>query len=177
MTITPFLTQVLRGKRDALLARQKARRVANLLNYDPHEQACIAAGVFLVACQALARFGKARLFFQIDNHQLQVFARNLRNLSASEMNEPSANRLAEIFREEDSHKLFHFTKPLPHTTKDLHELDIGWLVNMVEETVSSGVFEEIVKQNQEILALLHELRSYRVSVLEKEGKTQNPHAA
>src|SRR5205085_2310875 len=34
MTITPFLTLKLRGKRDALFARQRARRVANLLCYD-----------------------------------------------------------------------------------------------------------------------------------------------
>src|SRR5438128_309313 len=53
MTITPFLALKIRSKKDAVRARTRARRVAGLLSFDPYEQTCIAAGVFVIACQAL----------------------------------------------------------------------------------------------------------------------------
>src|ERR1051325_2451805 len=77
MTITPFLALKIRTKKDAVRARTRARRVAGLLSFDPHEQTCIAAGAFVIACQAMMLFGKARLCFQIESHQLQIFAEEL----------------------------------------------------------------------------------------------------
>ena len=65
MTITPFLVVNLRGKKDALRVRQRSRRVASLLHFGVHEQTCIAAGAFVVACQALSVLLKPRLCFQI----------------------------------------------------------------------------------------------------------------
>jgi hypothetical protein len=174
MTITPFLTLKLRGKKDALQARQMSRRVANLLCFDPHEQACIAAGVFVVACQALKLLGKARLFFQIENNQLQVFTQEAKSGTAA----VSANRITEIFHEGEPKSLFRLTKPLPAGRgKDVEELDLGWLAHKVEEAACNGMFEEIVKQNQEILTLLHELRLCRGNSTKKEEQPQNPHAA
>src|SRR5713226_3165628 len=111
MTITPFLTMKLRGKKDAVLARQRARRVASLLNFDIHEQACIAAGTFVVACQALMLFGKGKICFQIENHQLHVFAQNPRAEREALPAEPK--RLAGVFPAVEPTSLFRLTKPLP----------------------------------------------------------------
>lgn len=172
MTITPFLTLKLRGKRDALFARQRARRVANLLSYDVAEQACIAAGTFVVACQALERFGKARLLFQIDAGQLQVFAQDLN----AEAPEPAANRITGLFQENEPVALYRLVKQLP-ADQNLEQGDLGWLVRKVEETACDETFTEIVKQNQEMLAMLHELRICRANFKPMEEKTNPPHAA
>jgi hypothetical protein len=176
MTITPFLALHLGGKKDAVLARQRARRVAGLLSFDPHEQACIAAGTFLVACQALMLFGKARLCFQIENHQLHVFAEEASSAPAKPT-QPVAQRLAGLFPETEAKTLFRLVKPLPPQQNSTEEMDVGWLVQKMEETASVGIFEEIVKQNQEILALLHELRLFRADPARKEEKSASPHAA
>jgi len=176
MTITPFMTLNLRGKKDAVLVRARARRVASLLGYDIHEQACIAAGSFVVACQALLLFGKAKICFQIESHQLQVFAQD----AATDTNDSAsmaAKRLADAFSEADAKSPFRLIKPLPACEVAADEVELGWLVKKVEETACDGLFDEIVKQNQEILSLLHELRLYQLESSKKEEKSASPHAA
>lgn len=174
MTIAPFLALKLRGKRDAILARQRARRVASLLSFSVPEQACIAAGTFVVACQALELFGQARLFFQIEDQHLHVFARDAK---ADDPAPPGATRLAGLFPDTDGKALFRLTKPLPPQECAAEQVEIGWLVKKLEETACDGLFAEIAKQNQEVLALLHELRLYRGDLGQKEEKSANPHAA
>ena len=176
MTIAPFLALKLRGKKDAVLARQRARRVASVLSFDVHEQACIAAATFVVACQALMIFGKARLCFQIQTHQLQIFAQDLDEETDAVL-QPVSKRLAGIFPEVVPKTLFRLTKPLPPQLHPAEEVDLAWLVNQIEETACRGLFDEIVKQNQEILSLLHELRSKQMILTQKEEKSPNPHAA
>lgn len=166
MTITPFLVVKLRGKKDAILARQRARRVASLLNFDIHEQACIAAGTFVIACQALAQFGKATIVFQIENQQLQVFAEG--------RSQDTAPRFADVL---EPTSLFRLTKPLPVRELAAEESELGWLTEQVGTAAHEGAFDEIVKQNQEILALLHELRLYQLNSMPKEGKSPKGHAA
>src|SRR5258708_12331694 len=73
MTAYPFFTFPIRGKRDAMRARFRARQVARLLQFSAHEQACIAAGTFAVVCQALQLLGKSVLCFQIAESKLHVF--------------------------------------------------------------------------------------------------------
>jgi hypothetical protein len=172
MTITPFLSLKLRGKKDAVLLRQRARRVASLLCFDPHEQACIAAGAFVVACQALSVFRKARICFQIDHHQLQIFAQE-----ALPAERADGQRIAGLLPEVDPKTLFRLTKALPEQTHGTEEMDLGWLVRKVEETACDSLFDEMIKQNQEVLALLHEVRLFQATVPGKEKKTQPPHAA
>jgi hypothetical protein len=173
MTITPFLALKLRGKKDAILARQRARRVASLLCFDPHEQACIAAGVFIIACQALTRFGKAQLCFQLENQQLHVFAEPIEAKTARQQAHP---RLQGLFPD-DPKPVVRLVKPLPPRDNPAEEIELGWLVRQVEKASGESLFDEIVKQNQEILALLHELRLYRGVAEQKQEKSRPPHAA
>ena len=51
------------------------------------------------------------------------------------------------------------------------------MVNQVEQTACNGLFDEIIRQNQEILTLLHELRLFRGDLTKKEEKSASPHAA
>jgi hypothetical protein len=174
-TITPFLALRLRGKKDALLARQRARRIASLLHFDAHEQACIAAGAFVIACQALAQFGKPRLCFQIENHQLQIFAAEAK-VQLTPKTGPIPARMTGLFPSVEAKALYRMVKPLP-SGEAVDENDLGWLVTSIEGTARGSAFEEIVKQNQEILALLHELGLYRQPAQEKSEKSPAPHAA
>ncbi len=173
MTTTPFLALCLRRKKDAILARQRARRVASLLNFDLHEQACIAAGTFFIGCQALMLFGKAKLLFQIENQQLHIFAQD----GNEDATQSGPKRLAGVFAAVDARSLFRLTKTLPPRDLAAEDLEIGWLVKQVEKTACNAVFDEIIKQNQEILALLHELRIFQLKNPTMEEKSPNPHAA
>ena len=170
MTITPFLVVPLKTRRDALRARQRGRRIASILQYSLHEQACIAAGTFVVACQGLERFDTLRLCFQIENHQLHVFC---------EAGEPptGCQRLTEAIAEADAKAMLRLIKPLPPQPGSAEELDLSWLVERIEETSQERLFEEVVKQNQEILGLLHELRLYQAKPDGKEESSSNIHAA
>lgn len=172
MTITPFLALPLRGKKDAIRARQRARRVASLLHFDVHEQACIAAGAFVISCQALALLSGPRLCFQIENHQLQIAACD--ELPCREL-KLADGRIGRLFAEPGT--LYRLTKPLPPQNDTMEEDDLGWLVQQVEQAAHETLFDEVIKQNQEILALLHDLRLYHVPVQEKAEKESSPDAA
>jgi hypothetical protein len=176
MTTTPFFALKLRGKKDAVLVRQRARRVASLLSFDRHEQACIAAGTFVIACQALVVFGKSRICFQIEQNHLQIYAQELQSTPVDDA-ALGSKRLSGLFNEYESKTLFRLCKPLPAQEMPTDQLDLGWLVTKVEETACKSLFDEIVKQNQETLALLHELRLYQGGAAKKEEKTSPPHAA
>jgi hypothetical protein len=168
MTITPFLALKLRGKKDAVLARQRARHVASLLSFDSHEQACIAAGVFVIACQALTRFGKAQLCFQIEDGHLHVFAEGRHQAKDS--------RLEGMFPD-DPKPPARLMKPLPPRDNPAEEIELGWMVQQVEKAGGKSLFAEIIKQNQEVLGLLHELRLCRAAPEQKEENSRPPHAA
>src|ERR1043165_5470167 len=171
MTITPFLTLNLLGRKDILRVRQHARRVASLLSFDIFEQACIAAGAFVVACQALVLYGKAKICFQIENNQLCVFAK-------PEQADIGGKRLAAHFQDMDSKSIMRLAKPLPpQHDVPADEIELGWMAEKVERTACKGLFDEIIRQNQEILTLLHELRMCRREDAGKATNLTQPDAA
>jgi hypothetical protein len=145
--------------------------VASLLQFGVHEQACISAGTFVVACQALTLMQRPRLCFQIENHQLHVFAQCDEPAESS----PSS-RLSGLLGEEQPAP-YRLTKPLPPQADTAEEMDLGWLVQKIEQAAHESLFDEIAKQNQEVLALLHDLRLYQGAIQENAQKPSNPHAA
>ena len=152
----PFCAIPLRGRKDALRARYFARQFAHLLRFPASEQTCIAAGAFLIACQVLQRKLKAKLLFRIEGHHFQVVA------------EPEVAENSPHGKETEG--VFRLSKLLPEN-QGIEEKDLHW---MVQTTQTSGwLFEEICRQNQEILTLLHELQATQVRT--PEGKS--PHAA
>jgi hypothetical protein len=176
MTSPPFLTLKLSGKKDAVLARQRARRVASLLTFDFHEQACIAAGTFVIGCQALVLYGKARICFQIENQQLHIYAQDLR-AESEQLAAQISKRLSGMFQEVDAKTLFRLAKPLPPQQNPAAEIELSWIVKQIEQASCNGLFDEIIRQNQEILSLLHEVRLFQGQGTNKEEKASNPHAA
>ena len=72
---TPQWAFPLRAKRDVLVVRQRARQVAHLLRFSPLDQACIAAGVFLIADQARRAYSASEICFRLEDRHLIVYAR------------------------------------------------------------------------------------------------------
>lgn len=181
MSASPFLTLRVRRRTEILRLRCLARRVAGLLRFEAHEQACIAAGSFLVACTAVERLGSVQVCFQLEQNQLHIFAQGI----GDESDQPSASPP----RKQRPGPKQPQTDPLPRLIKDLpseqalQETDVAWLAQSLTQMVPGALFDEIVHQNREILALLHELRSCQGRLQQQaknpkqEDNPNNPSAA
>jgi hypothetical protein len=145
MDAEPFLTLRLRSCRDLILARHRARQIAELLRFPAEEVICIAAGAFVVAEQSKRLVPRGTICFAIVDHQLRVFGRPARALAQLPSN------------------LYILSKPLPRDDQQLASEDIAWLVREVGELAPATPQEEVLRQNQEILLLLTKLRGGQTS--------------
>ncbi len=150
----PIVNLPLRTKRDLLLARQRARQIARLLHFETHDQACIAAGTFAIALQALQVDEPSCLSIQIAHGKLEVFART--------QTEKVGLRLS---------------KPLPPSVREVAAEDLTWILHQLTQQAPRNVFEEIHHQNQEMLALLHALRQAQSQLALLKGSPSSPSAA
>jgi hypothetical protein len=156
----PLLTFPICSRRDVLLARQWARRIAVLFHFPFQEQACIAAGTFTVAAQALRRFKSAVLQMKIEDGKLHIFP--------MDRDAPSQPAPADLLR---------LVKPLPTGASEFTSEDLGWIVLQLNKQTRFNLFEEIDHQNQEMLTLLHELQSAHAELRQLKEKAASPNAA
>jgi hypothetical protein len=175
MPAEPFLILAVRGKKDILVLRQKARLIAHLLRFQPHEQTCIAAGAFAIAQRAWDQQGKARICFQMEQDQLHIFAQD-GGTSAQEGPGDTPGTRTEESTTSTSKGLLRLAKPLPHE-KGIAEREIAGLVGNLAQAVAGHLFDEIIKQNDEVLNLLHELQVCRDYLKPKEEQPKSPSAA
>ena len=133
---TPLLLIQIRRKRDALLARRQARQVARLLGFDATEQACIAGLVFELAVQALAQAARVCLRFTVEHDRL-------------------------LIGPEGDGPPLRVEKVLPPRDPALPAEDLCWVVRELAKLTAVDLFEEVHKQNQELLRTLLELRDCR----------------
>src|SRR6516164_9173228 len=70
--ITTLLTLPVRGKRDIVVARQRARQIAGLLGYPRREQVVLSAMVFDLARRSFEAVRSGQLQFQVEDHRLHV---------------------------------------------------------------------------------------------------------
>jgi len=152
MTHTPLLLLRIRRKRDALFARGQARRVAALLGFDPLEQACVAGLVFELARQALDGAGAVRLEFAVERGRLVICPVG------------GGPRL-------------RVEKPLPPRDPALPAEDLSWVVRELARWTPPNLFEEVQKQNQELLRTLRELRDCQARLADLALKEAGPNAA
>jgi hypothetical protein len=138
---TDLLLIQVRCKRDALLARRQARQVARLLGFDPGGQACVAALVFELAAQALTQAATVRLRFEVEQGRLLVSP------------------------EGDGPPL-RVEKPLPPRDPAVPAEDLSFVVRELAKRTAVNLFEEVQKQNQELLRTLLELRDCRAQLAE-----------
>jgi hypothetical protein len=138
---TPQWTFPLREKRDVLIVRQRARQIAHLLHFSPLDQACIAAGVFMIADQARRVFSVSEICFGLEDGQLTVFAR------------PTSESLSKA-----DGPLSKLAKPLPAEAQKQAPEDLGWLIARISDQTPRDLYGELLRQNQEVLQLLHLLQ-------------------
>jgi hypothetical protein len=166
----PLLTFPLGSRRDVLLARQWARRIAVLFHFPFQEQACIAAGAFTVAAQALRRFKSAMLHMKIEDGKLHIFPMDRDGLSQPNSSKEPAGQPAPA-------DLLRLVKPLPTGASEFTSEDLGWIVLQLNQQTRFKLFEEIEHQNQEMLTLLHDLQTAQAELRQLKEKTASPSAA
>jgi hypothetical protein len=166
MSTSPFLTVRIRGQKDAVRLRHRARQIASLLHFPAHEQACIAAATFIIACQLLRLPGLHAVAFTIEDDHLHVAAQ-----PALEQDGP-VNRLMSLLGTPAEAPL-RLVKRLPGD-RAMGDADLAWLVANTKDA-PVRLFEEIVRQNQEVLTLLHELHALQPQPAS--GERPRPHAA
>src|SRR5262249_34674724 len=106
------------------------------------------------------------LCFQLEANQLHVFAR------AGKNSEKFGNRIAALLVPQGQAPL-RLSKPLP-AEQTVAESDLAWLVQNGSDP-TADLFEEVIRQNQEVLTLLHELRACQKH--RDEGQPARPNAA
>jgi hypothetical protein len=145
-----LMTLTLRSKRDILLARQRARQIAALFQFEAKEKACIAAGSFAIATQALQQSRSSQLCIQTESDTLHIFTKS------------RGNGVAE--------KSMRLVKRLPRTAAEFAAEDIQWLCKQLNHQSTLHVFEEIHHQNREMLAVLHALHVAQAEVERLQGR-------
>jgi hypothetical protein len=132
---TLLLTVPVGRKRDVVVARQRARQIASVLGFGAHEQSCIAAAVFELTRQALATSEHATIHFEVAQNALHVFPQGVKG-----------------------ERSVRLEKPLPVSDNALAREDLSWVIRELVQRTPETVFEEINRQNQELLVVLLELR-------------------
>lgn len=133
----PFWSLDVRNRRDLLTARSQARSIACLLQFDPHDRICIAATVFLASSHAYGAWRRHRLLFTLEDRCLQVT--------------PAHPKRAETAP-------WIVRKMIPGQVSLPSSEDLAWLARQTCGEMAVNPFDEIARQNDEILRLLLALR-------------------
>jgi hypothetical protein len=134
--VTSLFSLRLRCRRDLVRARWRARQIAGLLGFDSLEQAEIAAVVFEIARQTYDRQAPCMLRFQLLGEALHVF--------------PVGDRRRD--------QAGHLARPLPRKALAPAWEDVPWLVRELVRRTPLNLFEELRKQNQELLRALYDVQ-------------------
>jgi hypothetical protein len=165
---TILFTFCLEGKKDALAARERVRQAARLLRFEPPEETLIAAATFVIAYQALRHLAQPTLVVNLEDDCLHISAQGRCRTSPSR--DPKALTAP-------SHPpLLELVKPLPDD-KPLSPEDLSWILQQVNQPRHANLFEELHQQNQEILALVHQLRQCQEELKSMKVERSNPSAA
>lgn len=192
---TVVTTVSIRGEHDVVLARQRARQLALLLGYDSHDQVRIATAVSEIARNVFryARQGKVEFgllpgtppLFQvhvadkgpgIPNLQ-QVLDGRYVSSTGMGMGILGARRLMEEFRIESAPgqgTSVWMAKPLPARVDSIKGLTAR-LSEQLARQAPQDPFDELQRQNQELLSALEELNRQRgeLAQLNKELEDTN----
>jgi|SRR5208282_1713754 len=141
---TPILTLTLRSRRDTMLARRHARHIAGLLGFSPRLQAWIAAVAFEIACNCLRDTGRAQLHFRVFQGTLHVV--------------PDSQKGAPNAAVSRADRVMRLDMPLPHGEENMAPHDVAWALKQVTRLAPLNLFEEMRKQNQELLHALLDLQ-------------------
>jgi signal transduction histidine kinase/CheY-like chemotaxis protein len=174
-----ILTVEIRYEQDIVLARQRARQIAQQLNFDAQEQTRISTAVSEIARNAFlyANGGKAEFFTTEDGQQALLIrisdtGSGISNLSAilngdyqsstgMGLGLIGAKRLMDVVQIDTAPgqgTTVHLAKYLPQSSPVLTPQHIGQLVDRLLRQNPQTAYAEIQQQNQELLTTLEELR-------------------
>lgn len=145
---TSFYSFNIRTNKDLIIARQRTRHIARLLNFEPRDQAAIAATVFTLARGCLTEAGRLKLQFHIRRNTLQI---------VPETPEPECLPFDASAR----WNTWRLEKPLPQADSTMSLEDLSWAMETMSEFAPASIFDEIAQQNEDMLNLLRELAELR----------------
>ena len=178
MTI-PLPGVAIEQERDVVVGRQRARRLAGLLGFDPHEQTRIATAVSEIARNAYAYAGGGRIEFAIEGESRpQLFIvrvadtgpgiRDLRRVLSGEYRSPTgmglgiigSKRLMDAFDVESSPggTLVTMRKLLPRGVPLVTLATVKLIVEAVSRDAGFDPFAALRQQNAELMQTLDDLR-------------------
>jgi hypothetical protein len=135
----------LRRSRDLLVARHKARQIAQMLHFSAHDAAAIAASTFLIAHAAAQNATRSALCFAITRDQLLIFAQR------------GNSRTGPIPKGA-------LSRALPRHENQLSASDISFVLAQVDRLAPQKALDELVGLNRELLALLAALRDCQTHI-------------
>lgn len=176
---TPLSTIALRNERDVVLARQRAREIAALLGFDNQEQIRLATATSEMARNAFryARGGKVSFDVQAGRPQLleilisdsgpgignldAIFAGRYRSSTGMGLGIVGTKRLMDNFEisSSDAGTVVKMGKELPFSAPVLTPSRVKDLSDKISAKAPESPYEEIDRQNRELLKTLQELRA------------------
>jgi len=177
---TVLLTTDIRSETDAVFARQRARQIAALLQFDLHDQTRIATAVSEVARNAFQYAGGGRARFSVHRFSEQSGKQAMFHICISD-NGPgipqsalvsglpqgdglglaATKKLMDDFRIETSSERgtsVEFGKRLPAHAANVTAEQLRSVCEQLASSVSDNPLEEFKHQNQELLQALEALR-------------------
>ncbi|HET7551053.1 MAG TPA: ATP-binding protein [Gemmatimonadaceae bacterium] len=187
MATIPLITLELRYEHDVVLARQRGRQIARLLGFDSQDQTRIATAISELARNAFEYAGGGKVSFAVEREpggvqllmvQIRDEGPGIRDVQAildGRYRSPTgmglgilgARRLTERFRI-DSVPGRGTTVEIARTLKAelplLGAADAVRIADDLARITTQGPFEEIQRQNQELLRALDEIRTRQAQV-------------
>jgi signal transduction histidine kinase len=200
----PLLTLALRSEHDVVLARQRARDVAELLGFDAQDQTRIATAVSELARNAHEYAGGGRVRFEIAGPAAGEVGRGARQSLVVRVSDDGpgiadvdaildgryvsptgmgvgllgARRLSDRFRVETvpgGGTTVEIARLLPRGARAVTASDVARIGDRLAAHGPAGPFEEVQRQNQELLRTLDELQARQAEIerLNAELETTN----
>src|SRR6266850_1144381 len=178
--MTPAILSVtIKYERDVVLARQRARRIAGLLGFDPQDQTRIATAVSEIARNAFSYGRGGKVAFQVEGvtppqvlvvrvtdegpgiaDVRRILEGRYRSSTGMGLGIVGARRLMDQFDIESAPgrgTTVTLKKLLPRRAPLSGALDVGRIADELARQKPQDPVEEIQQQNQELLRALEEL--------------------
>lgn len=172
-----LLTTSVRTEHDVLLTRQRARQLADLLGFDPHDQTRIATAVSEITRNAVQHAGGGKVEFQLASGKTETLRIHIQDegpgiqdveglLRTGTDEHPGASirgvrRLMDEFRIETNKSrgtTITLGKHRPKRLPPIHRQDIARITSELVKRDADDPLIEMRRQNQELLRTLEELR-------------------
>jgi hypothetical protein len=168
--IPSLISLTIRSKRDVVIARQRAHQIAGLLGFSHDEQTLIAATTFEMAHEIYRSPGSGSIQYDLAGKTLRIFSSESTGRkeeaegkataipqAKKKLNPSGVRRLIKYLGRNcrtKSRFLPGLQIPLPEQTPAVAPEDVPWLIQQIADQTSFSLFDEICRQNQELLRIL-----------------------